>query len=139
MYLFRTAMIACVLLLTTIGCTPEQTPDAAASNDAVATAADKVALIDRSVLFGNADRTQGRISPDGKYLSWLAPNAGVMNIWVAPIDDPTKASAITSDTGRGIPLHMWAYTNEHILYIQDQGGNENTHVYAVHFAASNMH
>lgn len=88
-------------------------------------------LIDRAVLFGNANRSQGRISPDGRYLSWLAPHNGVMNIWVAPSDAPEQARVVTSDTGRGIPIHRWAYTNDHILYTQDKGGNENTQVYAV--------
>jgi hypothetical protein len=37
-------------------------------------------LIPRSTLFGNADRFQGRISPDGNTLSWLAPRDGVQNI-----------------------------------------------------------
>ena len=41
-------------------------------------------LIDRSLLFGNPSRFQGRLSPDGKHMSFRAPLNGVMNIWVAP-------------------------------------------------------
>ena len=32
-----------------------------------------VDLIPRTVIFGNADRTIARISPNGEYVSWLAP------------------------------------------------------------------
>ena len=110
------------------GCSGDTTPDESTAAD---TGSEPVPLIQRSVLFGNADRTQGRISPDGRYLSWLAPHEGVMNIWVAPVDAPENARVITNDQGRGIPIHRWAYTNEHVLYTQDTGGNENTHVYAV--------
>ena len=41
-------------------------------------------LIPRTRLFGNPARAQGQISPDGRWLSWLAPEDGVLNIWVAP-------------------------------------------------------
>ncbi|MEO1405357.1 MAG: S9 family peptidase, partial [Pseudomonadota bacterium] len=41
-------------------------------------------LIQRTAIFGNPERTQGRISPDGTHVSWLAPVDGVLNIYVAP-------------------------------------------------------
>ena len=92
---------------------------------------DNTPLIPRKLLFDNPERTQARLSPDGAYVSWLAPKAGVLNVWVAPRENPADARSITNDAGRGIRLHNWAYTNEHILYIQDKNGDENWHVYAV--------
>src|SRR5262245_41170945 len=47
-----------------------------------------VVLIDRKVLFGNPDKASARISPDGKQLAYLAPRAGVLNIFVGPLEDP---------------------------------------------------
>jgi dipeptidyl aminopeptidase/acylaminoacyl peptidase len=91
----------------------------------------QVELIPRSVLFGNPDRAAGRISPDGRHISFLAPLEGVLNVWVAPVDKIGDARPITRDTGRGIRSYFWAYTNEHILYIQDKDGDENWRVYAV--------
>ena len=88
-------------------------------------------LIPRSVLFGNPDRTSVRISPNGKNLAYLAPLDGVLNVWVAPIDAPHDARSVTRDTGRGIRVYCWAYTNEHILYLQDAGGDENWRAYCV--------
>jgi len=88
------------------------------------------ALIDREVFFGNPERTQGRISPDGAYVSWLAPVDGVLNVWVAPAGNPDAATPITDDTYRGINSHFWAPNSNFVYYVQDEGGNENFHVYA---------
>jgi dipeptidyl aminopeptidase/acylaminoacyl peptidase len=87
-------------------------------------------LLDRATVFGNPSRTQARISPDGRYLSWLAPDEGVLNVFVAPASNPAAARAVTRDRSRGIRAHYWSPSSEHLLYLQDQGGNENHHLYA---------
>jgi dipeptidyl aminopeptidase/acylaminoacyl peptidase len=102
-----------------------QTPPTAA--EAVA----GTAVIPRSALFGNPEKTQARISPDGKFISYIAPVNGVLNVWVAPRADASAAKAITNDTKRGIRQHFWAYDNKHILFVQDKDGDENFHLYAV--------
>ncbi len=94
-----------------------------------------VNLIPRAVLFGNPDRARAMLSPDGAWLSYLAPagdagqGAGVLNVWIAPAAKPDDARAVTRDAKRGIRQYSWAYTNAHILYSQDQDGDENWHVY----------
>ncbi|MFP4541406.1 MAG: S9 family peptidase [Opitutales bacterium] len=88
-------------------------------------------LIPLELLFGNPERTQARVSPDGGYLSYIAPVDGVLNLWVAPIDEIEAAKPLTRDSGRGISRHFWAPNGTHILYLQDQGGDENWRVYAV--------
>jgi dipeptidyl aminopeptidase/acylaminoacyl peptidase len=92
-------------------------------------------LIPRRKLFGDPSRTQANISPDGRWLSWLAPRAGVLNVWVAPADDLAAARSLTTDAKRGILFHLWAYDGAHLLYIQDRNGDENWHVYAVDVAS----
>ncbi len=84
----------------------------------------EVPLIPRTVLFGNPDRDQVLLSPDGAYLSFVAPHDGVLNIWVAPPTDPTQARPVTRDRGRGIRSYRWAYTGRHILFVQDENGDE---------------
>lgn len=86
-------------------------------------------LIPRQVLFGNPERASVQLSHDGKYLSWLAPKDGVLNVWVAPVGKLDQAKAVTNDTTRPIRRYFWAYTNKHILYAQDIGGDENFHVF----------
>lgn len=87
-------------------------------------------LIPREALLGNPTQSQGRISPDGKWLSWLAPKDGVMNVWVAPADAPDEARAITHDKKRGINGHFWTPDSAYVLTQQDKGGDENFHLYA---------
>jgi len=89
-----------------------------------------VELIPRDALFGNPERAAVQISPDGRYLSWVAPLDGVMNVWVAPADDPGKARAITQDKARGIRSYFWSYRSGTLLYLRDTGGDEDFHLYA---------
>jgi len=95
-----------------------------------------VDLIPRNVLFGNPERTSPRISHDGSRLGWIAPKDGVLNVWVAPIDesdgvDWAAARAVTDDTDRGIRMFGWAWDGRHLLYVQDVGGDENWRLYDV--------
>ena len=99
-----------------------------------AAVAEQPPLIERTVLFGNPTRFQGRLSPDGTKMSFRAPLNGVMNLWVGDRGDFSSVKAITSDTGRGIPSHFWALDSQHVLYTQDQGGDENWHLYSVDLA-----
>ena len=88
-------------------------------------------LISRQVLFGNPDKASLKISPNHQMISFLAPVNDVLNVWVAPIDKPNEAVAITKDTLRGIRTYFWSYNNEQVIYLQDVGGDENWQVHAV--------
>jgi len=91
-------------------------------------------LIPRDHLFGNPTRAGGKLSPDGKWLSWLAPQAGVLNIWLAPSDAPDDAKVMTSSTDRPIRQYFWAGDSRSLLYIQDKGGDENFLLYGIDIA-----
>jgi dipeptidyl aminopeptidase/acylaminoacyl peptidase len=88
-------------------------------------------LISRKQLFGNPEKAHARISPDGRKLAYLAPVDGVLNIWVGPADEPSEAQPVTRDSHRGIRSFFWAYTNHHVLYSQDNDGDEDWHIYSV--------
>jgi dipeptidyl aminopeptidase/acylaminoacyl peptidase len=88
-------------------------------------------LIPRSILFGNPDKAAVRLSPDGKYISYLAPVNDVLNIWIYPFGKPQEAKPITKETDRGIHLYFWAYNSNYVLYAQDIKGDENWHIYSV--------
>jgi dipeptidyl aminopeptidase/acylaminoacyl peptidase len=88
-------------------------------------------IIPREVLFGNPERIGVLISPDGKWISYSTALRGVLNIWIAPVENISNARPITNDTSRGVKSYFWAFTNRHIIYRQDAFGDENWHIYAV--------
>ncbi len=91
----------------------------------------EVPIIPRKKLFGNPDKASVQLSPDGLQISYLAAVNGVLNVWVAPREHLYAARPVTRDTGRGIRHYMWAYTNTHILFVQDKNGDENWRLYSV--------
>jgi dipeptidyl aminopeptidase/acylaminoacyl peptidase len=90
-----------------------------------------VPLIPRSALFGNPSQFQARLSSDGEWLTWLAPFEGVLNVWLAPADQIAAATPLTQLKGRPIAWQDWAWDGRHILFIRDQNGEENWHIFAV--------
>jgi len=95
-------------------------------------------LIPRKILFGNPDKTQAQISPNGTKIGYLAPLNGVLNVWVGPSDNLDAARPVTKDTYRGIRFFVWAFTNDHILYIQDKAGDENWRIYSTNLESGEI-
>jgi len=87
-------------------------------------------LIPRKVLFGNPVKTDPQISPDGKMMAYTAPVNNVLNVWVKTIGKEDDR-AVTRDDNRGIRWYFWAEDSEHIMYLQDVGGDENSRLYGV--------
>ena len=78
--------------------------------------------------FRNPEQTAFRISPDGRYLSWLAPYERRLNVFVRPIGGGTT-TRVTSETARDIGGYFWK--GERIVFVKDFGGDENFHVVSV--------
>ena len=137
--------LALILMVSLTGCdsntatstSPEQSSQTVTKTVDAATI-QQPPIIERSVLFGNPTRFQGRLSPDGTLMSFRAPLDGVMNLWVGERGDFSSVRAITNDNGRGIPSHFWALDSKHVLYIQDQGGDENWHLYSVDLSSGDI-
>jgi len=87
-------------------------------------------LIPREVLFGNPERVGPQLSPDGRTIAYIAPADGVLNLWLMDVtgDAPRQ---LTFDQDRGVMDFQWAENGRHILYMQDEAGEENTHVYRI--------
>lgn len=133
----RPLILASSLAIALSACGGSQESPTATSPAADASAADASPpeLISRDALFGNPERTNVQISPDGRHLSWVAPVDGVMNVWVAPAADPGQARAVTDDKGRGIGSYFWAHRPDTLLYLRDTGGDEDFHLFSVDLAS----
>jgi len=86
-------------------------------------------LIPRATIFGNPDKTNPQLSPDGSRLAYLAPNdKNVLQVWVRTVGQD-DARAVTKDPKRGIQQYLWAPSGKQVLYLQDNDGDENYHLY----------
>ena len=56
-----------------------------------------------------------------------------MNIWVKKAEEPfdQRQADHGRDAKRPIPAFFWSRDSKYILFVQDQGGDENFNVYAV--------
>lgn len=92
-------------------------------------------LVARQLFFGDPEISGAQLSPDGRWLSFIKPYRGVRNIWLKERDEPfERARPVTADQ-RPVPGYFWSRDSRYLLYVQDKGGNENFHVYAVDPAA----
>lgn len=104
------------------------------TTNAAAQAVSSVPLIERAKLFGNPTRTGGQLSPDGKWLGFIAPRDGVLNVWVAPVDKPDQARPLTAEKTRPIRSYFWSPDSKQVLFVNDKGGDENFLLYGVDLA-----
>jgi len=86
--------------------------------------------------FRNPDKTSYQISPNGEYFSYKAPYESRMNIFVKK-RGADEALRLTSETDRDIAGYFWP-NNEQILYIKDDGGNENWKLYSVNIDGTGL-
>ena len=92
--------------------------------------ASKRPLIPLRDFFKNPEKTSYYISPDGKYLSYLASYKNRLNIFIRETGSD-KSKRITNESSRDIISYFWG-SSERILYLQDNKGNENFHLFAVY-------
>ncbi|WP_188567894.1 S9 family peptidase [Undibacterium terreum] len=71
-----------------------------------------------------------KISPNGKYLSYMQPWEGRRNIYIKQVGSSEPAVRITAETARDISGYSWK-GDDHLLYGKDFGGDENFHVVSV--------
>ena len=92
--------------------------------------ADIPPLLDRELFFGDPEISGGQLSPDGEYLSFMRPHNGTRNLWVktrtAGFDE---ALPVTDRTDRPIPGYFWSRDGKYLLFVMDQGGDENYNIY----------
>jgi dipeptidyl aminopeptidase/acylaminoacyl peptidase len=89
-------------------------------------------LLDRELFFGDPEVSGGQLSPDGRFLSFLRPYQGTRNIWVKSLDAGfDEAIPVTDRTDRPVSGYFWSRDGKYLLFVMDQGGDENFNIYAL--------
>jgi dipeptidyl aminopeptidase/acylaminoacyl peptidase len=77
--------------------------------------------------FRNPEKTRYQVSPDGQYISFLAPYENRLNIHIQKLGGG-EVKRITSVKDRDIGSYFWKNNNS-LIYIRDFGGDENFHLF----------
>lgn len=93
-------------------------------------------LISLEDFFKNPEKTSFELSPDGEYLAFLSPWKNRLNIMVQKIGE-SETTRVTSAEERDIAGYFWANSNR-LVFLQDQGGDENFRLYAVDRDGKNL-
>ena len=91
--------------------------------------AEMAPLIPLEDFFKNPETVGYSISPDGKKLAFLKPWNHRLNVYVKTIGTDEERR-LTDATDRDIAGFFWK-GNSKIVFVQDNGGDENHHVYIV--------
>ncbi len=91
--------------------------------------AQRAPLVPRDALFASPTYSELQISPDGKQLAFLHPLNGVLNVWVAPLDDPGAAAPVTRFDTRPPDSFQWSPDGRYILVLKDVGGEEHSQLW----------
>ena len=98
----------------------------------ITTFAQLPALIDRELFFGNPEIAGAQLSPDGKWMMFRKPYKDTLNVYVKGVNETfAQAKLITNETKRPISGAFWSRDSKFILFVKDNGGDENFNVYAV--------
>ncbi len=101
------------------------------SNNLRLSLADLPPLIKRETLFANPDKLNLQISPDGKYITYMAPDKNnLLQIWIRNVDRPNDRT-LTSNKKYCIQSYLWSYNCEQIIYRQDVNNNGNFQIFAI--------
>ncbi|MDX8431269.1 MAG: S9 family peptidase [Candidatus Algichlamydia australiensis] len=87
-------------------------------------------LIPRETLFADPEKTSVSINPDGKHLSYLSSYNGVLNIWVKTLGKEDD-HPVTFLSHRPISGYTWSTDGKYLLYLCDNGGDENDHLFSL--------
>lgn len=88
-------------------------------------------LLEREIFFGDPEITASQVSPNGQFMTFQSPYKDVMNVWIKPLDAPFDEARPLTTGERPVPGHFWSMDSKYVLYVQDKGGDENFHIYAV--------
>lgn len=89
----------------------------------------EIKKISVETFFKDPQKSVFHISPDGKYLSFLQPYEGKLNLFVQSIEG-NEVKQITAFSDTGIKYYFWA-GNDKLFYMKDKDDDDNYQVFTV--------
>ena len=86
--------------------------------------------------FKNPEKSSYQISPNGDYFSFMAPYKSRMNIFIQKRGDSNSVQ-LTFEEDRDVAGYFWPNDNQ-IMFLKDDGGDENYHLFGVEIDGSNL-
>jgi dipeptidyl aminopeptidase/acylaminoacyl peptidase len=77
------------------------------------------------VLWSTSTRGEAHLSPDGRWIAYLASDAGTANAVLRNLADGSDRKLTELTSGHGVEQLQWAADSRHLLLIRDEGGDEN--------------
>ena len=88
--------------------------------------------------FRNPQQAGFSISPDGQYIAFLQPWEDRLNLFLMPTEGGSaRPTQLTYEKDRSLAGFFWG-NNRRLLYVRDQGGDENFRIYGVDLDGGNQ-
>src|SRR5690606_25267401 len=85
-------------------------------------------MVSVETFFRDAQKSRFNISPDGKFISFLQPYKGKLNVFIQSLHNDSILR-ISDVEEQSIRKYFWA-GNNHILYVLDNGQGNNFKLFA---------
>jgi dipeptidyl aminopeptidase/acylaminoacyl peptidase len=114
----------------------------AAASRVAGSSAEPDSLLPLATLLAPATNQAPQLSPDGRWVSFLRPVDGALNLFIAQADSPAAVRPLTHRAGRGlqaydvsgVPLARWTPDSRRILFPVDRDGDEKWNLHVVELA-----
>ncbi len=79
--------------------------------------------------FRNVEKSNVKLSPDGRYLAWMEPWKTRLNVFVKVLSTG-EVTRVTSEEEQDLWNFVWG-SSDRIVFHNDTGGDENTRLFGV--------
>ncbi len=101
---------------------------------AVAAAAQAPELLPRAALLATTGGATPRLSPDGRMLAYVTPQANAASLFIRKIND-REPKMIATDRRGHLELIGWQHDSQAVLFRQDREGDDVWHIYQYQLGA----
>jgi dipeptidyl aminopeptidase/acylaminoacyl peptidase len=96
-------------------------------------------LIDRALFFEEPEISDGQISPDGKFISFLRRSEQGAQLWIKSREKSLTTAEAVPGAGQGVVAdYVWTRDSQRILFRQAEGRDGGAHLWVVDWAGPHL-